>query len=56
MFLALWHGLFVGYFLCFFGEFVIMLIEKQASHWLLALVVELKKKNCEVESRTAKNR
>lgn len=29
MFLALWHGLFVGYFTCFFGEFVIMLMEKQ---------------------------
>ncbi|KAL9970371.1 hypothetical protein ACROYT_G022734 [Oculina patagonica] len=29
MFLALWHGLFVGYFACFLGEFVIMLMEKQ---------------------------
>ncbi|XP_074625933.1 lysophospholipid acyltransferase 5-like isoform X1 [Acropora palmata] len=29
MFLALWHGLFIGYFFCFFGEFLIMLMEKQ---------------------------
>lgn len=29
MFLALWHGLFLGYFVCFFGEFVIMVMEKQ---------------------------
>ena len=33
MFLALWHGLFLGYFVCFLGEFVIMVIEKQARHW-----------------------
>ncbi|XP_020602607.1 lysophospholipid acyltransferase 5-like [Orbicella faveolata] len=31
MFLALWHGLFVGYFVCFLGEFVIMVIEKQVT-------------------------
>lgn len=32
MFLALWHGLFIGYFFCFFGEFLIMLMEKQVVH------------------------
>jgi len=53
MFLALWHGLFVGYFVCFLGEFVIMVIEKQASHWLFVLVIELKKKNCGAASRTS---
>lgn len=43
MFLALWHGLFVGYFACFTGEFVIMMIEKQANYWIFFLAIELKK-------------
>lgn len=28
-FLAVWHGLFPGYFICFFAEFLIMMMEKQ---------------------------
>ncbi|KAM7444465.1 Lysophosphatidylcholine acyltransferase 3 [Porites harrisoni] len=32
MFLAVWHGLFVGYFICFFLEFVIILMEKQVTN------------------------
>ncbi|XP_068699220.1 lysophospholipid acyltransferase 5-like [Montipora foliosa] len=37
MFLAVWHGLFLGYFVCFFGEFLVMLMEKQISNMCYAV-------------------
>lgn len=40
MFLAVWHGMFSGYFICFFLEFVIILMEKQI--WTMCYAVTKK--------------
>ena len=33
--MALWHGIAPGYFLCFIGEFVIIVIEQQVGIFII---------------------
>ncbi len=41
LFLAIWHGLFSGYFMCFFLEFVIVNFERSVSYLPMHYIIHV---------------
>lgn len=40
LFLAVWHGFHLGYYVCFFMEFIVMLFEKDVSSGSNCIIVK----------------